>query len=505
MDTHISHLDAIEIGEVFTPLYWAEWLIDRWGVYDAWLNGATVCDPTAGNGAFALALLRLARSRNMEIDQKLLSRIMLIELHAKHLSDFKHQVYQDFGLDFPDSQLLACDIITNTPHNRFDILIGNPPWANFTDLPHWYKDELKPHFIAEGLVPDRRMVLLGSSRTDIAALVLKIALGKLLNQNGFGCFYVPLSLFSGDDAHRGFRKYTANNRCFAVNDICEFTNTKIFSGIGTAYCCARFDMDTPQKFPVRYFREAANGWREHRAIPFQQNSDPWRILARDEADTLEPIEVRIAAKQKPRQGVNTCGANSLFIFEKKPGFLPDEFLFPLATKEQWKPGHTIPSRWILLPYDRDTASPLAPNQIDQIDALRNYFGKVQLALKARKGILIRSAIDKGLWWSLLGVGPYSFAPYKVMWEAYGMNQFTPIILHEEKSQPWQGNQAMHAFIPCWSEADAKRIHTELQSPAIPALLKQLNGDGKCNWAQPGKMIKVLAFDHPQLHQPLLFN
>lgn len=176
MDTHISHLDAIEIGEVFTPLYWAEWLIDRWGVYDAWLNGATVCDPTAGNGAFALALLRLARSRNMEIDQKLLSRIMLIELHAKHLSDFKHQVYQDFGLDFPDSQLLACDIITNTPHNRFDILIGNPPWANFTDLPHWYKDELKPHFIAEGLVPDRRMVLLGSSRTDIAALVLKIAL-----------------------------------------------------------------------------------------------------------------------------------------------------------------------------------------------------------------------------------------------------------------------------------------------------------------------------------------
>jgi hypothetical protein len=64
---------------------------------------------------------------------------------------------------------------------------------------------------------------------------------------------------------------------------------------------------------------------------------------------------------------------------------------------------------------------------------------------------------------------------------------------------------MHAFIPCWSEADAKRIHSELQNPAITALLKQLNGDGKCNWAQPGKMMKVLTFAQPQLHQPLLFS
>jgi hypothetical protein len=317
----------------------------------------------------------------------------LIELHAKHLRDFKHQVKLEFGMDFPDSQLLARDVITNTPPNRFDILVGNPPWANFTDLPHCYKEKLKPHFIAEGLVPDRRMVLLGSSRTDIAALVLKVALGKLLNQNGFGCFYVPLSLFSGDDAHRGFRNYTANNRCFAVKEICEFTNSKIFTGIGTSYCCARFEMDKPQKFPVRYFREAEGGWRKYSAVPFRQNSDPWRILA---------LEVRIGAQQKPRQGVNTCGANSLFIFETKPGFLPDEFLFPLATKEQWKQEHAIPNRWILLPYDRNTAKPLTPNQIGQIDELRNYFDKIQVALKARRGTLIRTAlVVASRCWSIL--------------------------------------------------------------------------------------------------------
>ena len=53
---------------------------------------------------------------------------------------------------------------------------------------------------------------------------------------------------------------------------------------------------------------------------------------------------------------------------------------------------------------------------------------------------------------------------------------------------------MHAFVPCWSECEAQRIKTALENPEIPILLRQLNGAGKCNWAQPGKIKKILAFD-----------
>ena len=114
-------------------------------------------------------------------------------------------------------------------------------------------------------------------------------------------------------------------------------------------------------------------------------------------------------------------------------------------------------------------------------------------LQARKGTLLRTALKKGHWWALLGVGPYSFAPFKVIWEAYGKDQFNPIILSSVEGQMWQGNQSMHAFIPCWSERDAQRIKTALESPAILTLLRQLNGAGKCNWAQPGKIKKILGF------------
>ena len=154
---------------------------------------------------------------------------------------------------------------------------------------------------------------------------------------------------------------------------------------------------------------------------------------------------------------------------------------------------TIPHRWILLPYDRDTGRPLSWSKIEQHDKLRQHLIEARSKLEFRKGTLIRSAINKGIWWSLLGVGPYSFAPYKVIWEAYGKHDFKPIILHEIRGQTWQANQAMHAFIPCWSESDAERVQAALMNPCILILLKQLNGNGKCNWAQPGKIRKILSF------------
>ena len=487
----ISNSHSVEVGQIFTPIKWAEWLIDRWDIFDAWIDGASVCDPTAGQGAFALALFRLARSRGVPVSPALLSRLTLIEMHASHLQAFQRKARQEFAIDFPSSQLLALDVITDPPNSEYDILFGNPPWANFTDLSNSYKERLKPYFVAEGLVPDKKQVLLGSSRTDIAALVLKVVLGKLLCKNGIGCFFLPLSLFSGD-AHRGFRDYIASGRRFAVDEVCEFTETEVFGGVGTSYCCAKFRMDVPHKFPIRYFRERQGGWTEHRAVPLKASDDQWRVLQRGDTDDLSAIKVELSSDQKPRQGVNTCGTNAIFMFEDKPGYLPEEFLFPLATKEIWKNGDGIPHKWVLLPYDKNTGRPLSWASIEQYAELRQYLTEVRDKLEGRRGTLIRSAIAKGVWWSLLGVGPYSFEPYKVIWEAYGKSDFHPVILNSEDGQMWQANQAMQAFIPCRNERDAERVCAALQHPGIPILLRQLNGEGKCNWAQPGKIRKILS-------------
>ena len=480
------------IGEVFTPLKWAKWLINRWGIFDAWIDGAHICDPTAGKGSFVFALLDIARRRGVPITPERLSRLTLIEMNAVHLAWFKKNVKQEFSVDFPASQLFCQDVIIESHAGKYDILIGNPPWVNFGDLPSDYKTRLKPFFLAEGLAPDRQQLLLGSSRIDIAALVLKIVLGKLLKKNGVGYFYLPLSLFFGDGAHEGFRNYSANQRDFAVDTVYEFTSTKVFEGVNTSYGCAKFRCDTRQTFPVPYFRELDGEWIEHKAVPLKDSADPWRVVRNlDELNTGTTFNINLSPTQTPRQGVNTCGANSVFIFQDKPTHLPGAFLYPLATKEIWRQDASFPHKWVLLPYHQQTGKPLTQHQIEGHTCLKEYLHSAEEMLRSRKGTLLRAAIDRGYWWGLLGVGTYSFAPFKVMWEAYGKSRFNPIVLSCVDGQAWQGNQSMHAFIPCWSEDAAHRIKNALENPEIPILLRQLNGAGKCNWAQPGKIKKIL--------------
>lgn len=503
MKIDASHLANDNIGQVFTPLKWAEWLINRWGIFEAWLDGAHICDPTAGAGAFPLAMLHIARQKGVTITPERLSQLTLIEIVPSYLEQFRENVKSEFGINFPTSQIFCQDVITEAHAGKYDILIGNPPWVNFGDLPTTYKERVKPFFLQEGLVPDRQKTLLGSSRTDIAALVLKVVLGRLLKKNGVGHFYLPTSLFFGDGAHSGFRNYSVKDsqngidsrRNFSIDTVYEFSSTKVFEGVGTSYCCARFHGDTQQKFPIAYFKESDGKWVEHKALPFKNPTDPWRIVQDlDELNTDTTLEIRLSPEQKPRQGVNTCGANSVFIFDRKPSHLPEQFLYPLATKEIWQQNTVLPHKWVLLPYHQQTGKPLISEEIEQWGPLKKHLQNAQEMLKARKGTLLRSAMNRGNWWILLGVGSYAFAPFKVIWQAYGRSNFTPVVLSSVAGQMWQGNQAMHAFIPCWTEHDAQRIKTALENPEIPMLLRQLNGAGKCNWAQPGKIKKILAFD-----------
>jgi hypothetical protein len=504
MDTGTSHLENHKIGQVFTPLEWALWLIEQWGIFDLWIHGSSICDPSAGEGVFALALFKIAKDKNIDVSLEMMSRIWLIDICSSSLYAFQLKSQQIYDINFPATNLINNDLILATPKICVDVLIGNPPWCNFTDLPSFYKESLKEHFVSEGLVPDKKKALLGSSRTDIAALIVNKAIGKLLKPNGKAIFFLPSSLFLGDDAHKGFRNYIANDRRFSVEKVFEFSRTDVFPSISTRYCCAEILIDNSPKFPVAYLRETSTGWSEQKAYPLKEDNDQWQIIdSESDRNKFSDFSIRINDNQQPRQGVNTCGANDIFIFDNNEGSLPKEFLFPLLSKEIWKGGKS-PSRWILLPYDKSTGRPLSWAQIKNHPSLAEYLTEKKPDLINRKGTMIRSSIEKGYWWAALGVGPYSFSPYKVAWQAYGKSEFKPILIGSNSGLPWQGNQAMHAFIPCWCEADAKRIQSDLDTPLVTDFLKQLNGEGKCNWAQPGKVKKLLALNEKKPLQVSLF-
>jgi hypothetical protein len=103
-------------------------------------------------------------------------------------------------------------------------------------------------------------------------------------------------------------------------------------------------------------------------------------------------------------------------------------------------------------------------------------------------------IKRGYWWAMLGVGEYNFFPYKVVWEAYGKSSFNPTIFEGN----WQANQSLQAFIPVRSLNEAERIQTELSDKQIANYLLSLKMEGTMNWAQPGKIKKIIKYEEEYL-------
>jgi hypothetical protein len=520
--------DTFQIGRVFTPLPWAMWLIETTGAFRAWLAGATVLDPTCGDGVFLEAFVALARRDGVSIPRDALARLHGVEIVAADRARALERIRTRYGAKLAGRNIRTADFITATFPGRYDILAGNPPWINFTDLPAGLKAKWGPEYIRHQLVTDKRDVLLGGSRADLAALVLKKALDDVLSNAGQAAFFIPLSIFFNSGANDRFRPFPSSAHTYRVVRLWDFGQEAVFDGVSTRYGAALFDRRGPQAWPVETHVRSNGNWTQAYSTASDHRGGTWHQHRTPDADRGAPPAIGISPSQKPRQGANTCGANDVFIFERDGGRLrnglgeewelEEELLFPLMnasnfgrlldgggrsagvppalvtpaceTERAGRPrsGRALLQRWILLPHDTRTGRPLAWDAIAKHERAAAYLAKHRDLLMRRKGTLINSQIGRGFWWALLGVGPYAFAPWKVAWEALGKKSFTPAVLDGR----WQGNQALHAFCPCDTRQDADALAAALRRTEVETWLKSSAMAGTCNWAQPGRIAQVLT-------------
>src|SRR5215472_9539542 len=99
--------DSFKIGRVFTPLSWAIWLIEVSGAFRAWLDGATVLDPTCGEGAFLEAFVSLARREGITITGDALARLHGVE----YVESDKFRLLERISARY-DAKLVANNIRT---------------------------------------------------------------------------------------------------------------------------------------------------------------------------------------------------------------------------------------------------------------------------------------------------------------------------------------------------------------------------------------------------------
>jgi len=488
------------IGAVFTPLKYAEETIISTGLYKKWIEGAVILDPTAGSGNFIESFIRLAQKEKQTITSSMLGNLYAVEMQQKFVSRFFNNLKEIYNINFPRSNFIQGDYLFTDLDVKADYLIGNPPWLNYCDLEEDYKNRIKHLFLESGLAKNKKELLLGSSRIDIAALIITEAIRKNLKKEGTAHFYLPLSLFLNDGAHKGFRSLLASEDYFSLNYINDYRDYPIFPDVSTRYGFASFTKGKTTSYPVDYFKiNDSDNKSKEKASPIGDEESPFIIHL--PGNKLQLPEISIKKENKPRQGLNTCGANKLFIFDEMEilnkdicevsgkdnrAVLPRKMVYPLIGADQFKENQK--NRFVFLPYS-ENGRVMAENELRKYPEAVKYLEKHRETLIKRKGVLIQNSIGKGLWWSLLGIGPYSFAPWKIVWEAYGKKSFSAKLFTSSNGRLWQPNQALQAYIPLFDENEAKRILKELENPLIEEILRNQGMEGTCNWAQPGRMMK----------------
>lgn len=92
---------------------------------------------------------------------------------------------------------------------RFDLVIGNPPWVRWSVLPRAYKDKIKKSLRTEGIFS--RDINYGGVDLNICALIACRVIENLLNRKGMLVFLFPQGILT-NKSYEGFRNFMFGDR-----------------------------------------------------------------------------------------------------------------------------------------------------------------------------------------------------------------------------------------------------------------------------------------------------
>lgn len=455
------------LGEYNTPDWLAEYTLERALTLDGrGVEALRIADPACGSGTFlvqALArkrragcppgqLLSTVRGYDINPLAVLAARtnclLAVLDLLEKEGGPVELPVYRSDALALPE------DV------SRADLAVGNPPWVNWEYLPPAYRARSQHLWAAYGLV-DAKGPSLSFLKEDISALITCTVMDRLVAEGGTLAFVLRQGLFKSARNGAGFRRFRLpDGRGIRVLGVEDLSGLKVFDGAaaGASLFFARKGEDTVYPVPYTLWEKTGRGpvdpgaslpqaltraeRREQRAAPASSSdpASPWLTAPAEELEGLG--RVLGSNSYRARTGVFTGGANAVYWLEvcgaekdlvrvsniqarakRKTEQVETElepaYLYPMLKGggiRRWRTGwdayllcpHTARTRQRPIPWEELTL------QCPRTAAYLSFFREI---LDQRKGFAgWERAIQREAFHAVLRVGPYTFAPWKVVWK-----------------------------------------------------------------------------------------
>jgi len=488
-------------GEHYTPAWLVELVLDRAG-----LTGAAprrVVDPSCGSGAFLVRAARRLQQGGLDFLESvcgfdvnplavLAGRVNLLACLGDAARDVRT----------PPRVFLHDTILAPPPCGPFDLVVGNPPWVLWDNLPAEYRERTKALWKHYGLFNlSHREARLGGGKKDLAMLFTYAAADRLLDDGGTLAFVVSQAIVHSGRAGAGFRRFRIGRHGPHLR-VVRFDDLSALAPFDAAVRAGVIVLQKgrPTNYPVPYGvwseTRGARRCEERLARPVTPGSPgaPWQIVDptadRRHGSSASARESAYTA----RTGAFTGGANGVFWLEilrehgstaevrnladaakrgieQRTAVIETDLIYPLLRWRDVGRWRATPRQHILLVQDPASRQPIPELLLHgEYPATHAYLKGLEAELRARGSSMIRSMMDRGAFYAMFGIGDYTMSPWKVVWRRMA-KEFTAAVVGMAavagQAKPVLPQETL-TFIPCTDPQEAHYLCALLNSPQATA-------------------------------------
>lgn len=331
-----------------------------------------------------------------------------------------------------------------------DLVVGNPPWVKWSNLPRSYAEFIKP--ICDRMDIFSEDVWVGGIQSDISTVVTYHALERFVKKSGSLAFLITGTVFKNESS-QGFRRWKLRlgniDEPMTVEMVEDYAALHPFEGVANWPTLLLIRRNcTATEYPVKYRRFAAkkydaspgiSSYDDLQAMPVPgTDAGPWLVGTETEMGIWSHLfNASGDSIYRARKGVTT-DANGIFFVSAQP--VQNETLVRITNdpRNGRHRGVTATSATV----EKDDVFPLlrgrdvhrfvASPHTDQciIIPQRGMFGDENLPstcphtfrfLSQFRPILEQRSSYRRFqqgkpFWSIWSTGEYTFSPYKVVWK-----------------------------------------------------------------------------------------
>ncbi|WP_247232234.1 Eco57I restriction-modification methylase domain-containing protein [Telluribacter sp. SYSU D00476] len=469
------------LGQIYTPAHIVEKILDEVNFRNEAVVGKTILDPACGDGRFLVAVVqRIIKYSPAHSLQDNLHKVYGWDIDAEALSlcrEALDELVAPLGLciQWKLYQLNAFDQLHI--RQRFDIIVGNPPYIRIQHLPAQQRAWLQQHYS-----------FCRSGSTDAYVAFFELA-SRLLAREGICGYISPNSYFTSETA-RPLRQYFAEHQNLHL--ITNFGSVRVFEGAGTYAAITVFGTQKREQFRF----ELSNERFEYRgrSIPFDELKprDLWQL-------SIVPQKhirgTRLGDLCRVSVGLTTlCDSiylmkveresEELVVVTSKSGeqfWVEKAILKPIVKASRLKSTDDPIREYILFPYRADTSG---KHEIIPEAELQAYYPHAYQYLLRNRPILDRR--DNG-------------KPNTIAWYAFGRSQsldhsFGPKIIfspmNREPNFVWYPNPDCTVYSGYYIkfEGDGATLARILNSPLMADYMTIAGRDFRGGWKGYSKKI-----------------